>query len=65
MGPFVTGAIYTWTGDYRKAFWFPVALMAVGVLILSTVDMDKGKDEARNFAAGKRARYETEYRTNY
>ncbi|KAF8978510.1 Autophagy protein 22 [Haplosporangium bisporale] len=65
MGPFVTGAIYTWTGDYRKAFWFPVALMAVGVLILSTVDMDKGKDEARNFAADKKARYEAEYQTKY
>ncbi|KAG0092115.1 Autophagy protein 22 [Podila epicladia] len=63
MGPFVTGAIYTWTGDYRKAFWFPVALMAVGVLILSTVNMDKGKDEARDFAADKKARYEAKNRT--
>ncbi|KAF9322302.1 Autophagy protein 22 [Podila horticola] len=61
MGPFVTGAIYTWTGDYRKAFWFPAALMAVGVLILSTVNMDKGKDEARNFAAEKKARYESDH----
>ncbi|KAF9306950.1 Autophagy protein 22 [Mortierella antarctica] len=62
MGPFVTGAIYTWTGDYRKAFWFPVALMVVGVLILSTVDKDKGKDEAKNFTADKKARYKAQHR---
>ncbi|KAG0279239.1 hypothetical protein BGZ97_009608, partial [Linnemannia gamsii] len=27
LGPFVTGAIYTYAHDYRKAFWFPLGLI--------------------------------------
>ncbi|KAF9294639.1 Autophagy protein 22 [Linnemannia elongata] len=53
MGPFITGAIFSLTGDYRRAFWFPLALILVGVLMLSRVDMNKGKDQARNFAQAK------------
>ncbi|KAF9573139.1 Autophagy protein 22 [Mortierella alpina] len=54
VGPLVTGAIYTATNDYRKAFWFPLALIIVGVVILLKVDVDLGKDQARQFAADKR-----------
>ncbi|KAK3837124.1 MAG: autophagy-related protein 22-like protein [Linnemannia elongata] len=53
MGPFITGAIFSLTGDYRRAFWFPLTLIFVGVLMLSRVDMNKGKDQARNFAQAK------------
>lgn len=56
MGPFVTGAIFTVTGDYRVAFWFPLALIVLGVLLLFRVDMKQGKDQARAFAAAKRER---------
>lgn len=46
IGPFVTGAIQSVTGDFRIGFWFPLALMAAGGAVLLMVDMDKGKDEA-------------------
>ncbi|OAQ33693.1 hypothetical protein K457DRAFT_122162 [Linnemannia elongata AG-77] len=59
MGPFITGAIFSLTGDYRRAFWFPLALILVGVLMLSRVDMNKGKDQARNFAQAKEHRLAT------
>ncbi|KAF9322297.1 Autophagy protein 22 [Podila horticola] len=49
IGPFVTGAIQSVTGDFRIGFWFPLALMAAGGAVLLTVDMDKGKDEAIRF----------------
>ncbi|KAG0369833.1 Autophagy protein 22 [Gamsiella multidivaricata] len=54
LGPLVTGAIFTATGDYRKAFWFPLGLIALGVAILLTVDVDLGKDQAQQFARDKR-----------
>ncbi|KAF9364959.1 Autophagy protein 22 [Mortierella sp. NVP85] len=53
-GPLVTGAIFTATKDYRNAFWFPLALIVVGVIILLRVDMDVGKDQARQFAEDKK-----------
>ncbi|KFH66836.1 hypothetical protein MVEG_07361 [Podila verticillata NRRL 6337] len=46
IGPFVTGAIQSVTGDFRIGFWFPLALMAAGGAVLLMVDMEKGKDEA-------------------
>ncbi|KAF9356710.1 Autophagy protein 22 [Mortierella sp. AD094] len=54
LGPFVTGLIYTATHDYRKAFWFPLGLIVLGVVILLSVDVDLGKDQARQFAKDKR-----------
>lgn len=53
----VTGAIYTATHEYRKAFWFPLGLILLGVLVLLNVDVNKGKDEARKFARDKREKY--------
>jgi UMF1 family MFS transporter len=53
-GPLATGAIFTATNDYRSAFWFPLALIVIGVIILLRVDMDAGRDQARQFAEGKR-----------
>ncbi|KAG0087591.1 Autophagy protein 22 [Podila epicladia] len=49
IGPFVTGAIQSATGEFRIGFWFPLALMAAGGAVLLMVDMDKGKDEAIRF----------------
>ncbi|KAF9399673.1 Autophagy protein 22, partial [Podila epigama] len=49
IGPFVTGAIQSITGEFRIGFWFPLALFVAGGLMLLTVDMDKGKDEAIKF----------------
>ncbi|KAF9429966.1 Autophagy protein 22 [Podila epigama] len=65
VGPFVTGWIYTMTGDYRHAFWFPMALVILGVLILCSVNMDKGKDEARRFADEKETRRRTGHEIVY
>ncbi|KAF9110228.1 Autophagy protein 22 [Mortierella sp. AM989] len=65
LGPLVTGLIYTATHDYRKAFWFPLGLIALGVLILLSVDVDLGKDQARQFARDKReARHQLEKFSN-
>ncbi|KAI1319458.1 Autophagy protein 22 [Mortierella claussenii] len=46
IGPFITGAIQSITGEFRTGFWFPLALFAAGAVLLLTVNMDKGKDEA-------------------
>lgn len=56
LGPFMTGAIYTYTHDYRKAFWFPLGLIVLGVIMLLRVDVDLGKDQAREFAREKKER---------
>ncbi|KAG0343534.1 hypothetical protein BG004_005227 [Podila humilis] len=49
IGPFVTGAIQSLTGEFRIGFWFPLALFAFGGAILLTVDMEKGKNEAAKY----------------
>ncbi|KAF8921725.1 Autophagy protein 22, partial [Dissophora ornata] len=54
MGPFITGAIFTATGSYRASFWFPLGLIVAGALLLTRVDMDKGKEQAKQFATEKR-----------
>ncbi|KAG0232164.1 Autophagy protein 22 [Actinomortierella wolfii] len=54
IGPLVTGAISSSAGgQYIKGFWFPLSLFIVGAILLSMVDMRKGKDEAERFAAEK------------
>ncbi|KAF9931848.1 Autophagy protein 22 [Linnemannia zychae] len=50
VGPFVTGAIFTVTDDYRRTYWFPLALVVAGMAILLTIDMDRGKDQAQKYA---------------
>ncbi|KAG0258422.1 Autophagy protein 22 [Mortierella polycephala] len=54
LGPLVTGAIYTVTNDYRRAFWFPLGLIVLGMWILLNVDVNLGKDQAREFVKDKR-----------
>ncbi|KAG0210585.1 Autophagy protein 22 [Mortierella sp. GBA30] len=54
LGPLVTGAIFTATNDYRKAFWFPLGMIVLGALILFKVDVSLGKDQARQFVKDKR-----------
>ncbi|KAF9906569.1 Autophagy protein 22, partial [Lobosporangium transversale] len=49
IGPFVTGAIESATGEFRTGFWFPLALFAVGAALLLSLDVDKGKDEAISY----------------
>ncbi|KAF9114907.1 Autophagy protein 22 [Mortierella sp. AM989] len=56
IGPFVTGAIQSITGEFRTGFWFPLALFAVGAVLLVTVDMNKGKDEAIVYAKSQEAK---------
>ncbi|KAF9998871.1 Autophagy protein 22 [Modicella reniformis] len=57
IGPFVTGAIESVTGEFRAGFWFPLALFAAGGVLLLTVDMNKGKDEAIMYKNNRRARH--------
>ncbi|KAG0041584.1 Autophagy protein 22 [Gryganskiella cystojenkinii] len=57
LGPIVVGAIYTATQEYRKAFWFPLGMICLGVFVLLQVDVAKGKEQARAFAREKREKY--------
>ncbi|KAF9275397.1 Autophagy protein 22, partial [Mortierella alpina] len=57
IGPFVTGAIQSVTGEFRAGFWFPLALFIVGGAILMTVDMNKGKDEAIRYKRNQHAKH--------
>lgn len=56
IGPFATGAIQALTGEFRPGFWFPLALLVVGGVLLFTVDMNKGKDEAARYTADQEAK---------
>ncbi|KAF9575607.1 Autophagy protein 22 [Mortierella alpina] len=56
IGPFVTGAIQSATGEFRAGFWFPLALFAVGGALLMTVDVNRGKDEAILYKRHQRAK---------
>ncbi|KAF9941505.1 hypothetical protein BGZ67_004785 [Mortierella alpina] len=56
IGPFVTGAIQSATGEFRAGFWFPLALFVVGGLLMMTVDVNKGKDEAIRYKRDQRAK---------
>ncbi|KAF8981395.1 Autophagy protein 22 [Entomortierella lignicola] len=56
IGPFVTGAIQSFTGEFRTGFWFPLALFAFGALLLITVNMNKGKDEAIAYAKSQKVK---------
>ncbi|KAG0271144.1 Autophagy protein 22 [Linnemannia exigua] len=55
VGPFISGAIFSVTGDYRRAFWFPLVLTVLGTAILGMINMDRGKDQAQQFAREKDA----------
>ena len=57
IGPFVTGAIQSVTGEFRAGFWFPLALFIVGGALLMTVDVNKGKDEAIRYKRDRDARH--------
>ncbi|KAG0264841.1 Autophagy protein 22 [Mortierella polycephala] len=57
IGPFITGAIQSVTGDFRTGFWFPLALFAAGGALLLTVDINKGKDEAIRYKMNQQARH--------
>ncbi|KAG0306206.1 Autophagy protein 22 [Dissophora globulifera] len=58
IGPFVTGGIQSITGEFRAGFWFPLALFAAGGLLLWSVDMSKGKDEAIAYKQDKAAKHQ-------
>ncbi|KAF9195862.1 hypothetical protein BGZ50_003123 [Haplosporangium sp. Z 11] len=53
LGPLVTGVIYSATNNYRRAFWFPLGLIVLGVWVLLRVDVNLGKDQAREFVKDK------------
>ncbi|KAF9962152.1 Autophagy protein 22 [Mortierella alpina] len=57
IGPFVTGAIQSVTGEFRAGFWFPLALFITGGALLMTVDVNKGKDEAIRYKRDQHARH--------
>jgi hypothetical protein len=45
------------TGEFRSGFWFPIALFAAGGMLLLTVNVNKGKDEAIAYKNGQRSRH--------
>ncbi|KAF9164980.1 Autophagy protein 22 [Actinomortierella ambigua] len=54
IGPLVTAGTYNATHQYRIAFWFPALLIIAGMLILWTIDIPRGKEEAQAFADEKK-----------
>ncbi|KAJ1991718.1 Autophagy protein 22 [Dimargaris cristalligena] len=50
IGPLVSGAISDLTGELRYAFYFLLAMLAIPVVILYFVDVEKGKKEAIAFS---------------
>ncbi|KAG0230063.1 Autophagy protein 22 [Actinomortierella wolfii] len=61
IGPFVTAWIYQVAHQYRIAFWFPAGLIALGMLIIWSIDIPKGKIEARTYAAEKQKKLDIDF----
>ncbi|CAG8723143.1 22029_t:CDS:2, partial [Gigaspora rosea] len=49
IGPLVSGAITNYTHNIRLCYWFLFALIASPILILTTLDIEKGKSDAKIF----------------
>ena len=58
LGPWVYGALVLWTGESRQAIFSLVLFFAVGGILLSRVDMDQGRIEARQEAARRNGKAE-------
>ncbi|CAG8810817.1 14086_t:CDS:10, partial [Gigaspora margarita] len=49
IGPLVSGAITNYTHHIRFCYWFLFALIASPIFILATLDIEKGKSDAKMF----------------
>jgi MFS-type transporter involved in bile tolerance (Atg22 family) len=54
----VVGAVGDITGNKRHSFWFLLLMMAVPILIFGSIDVKKGKQDARDFAVHEHLRRE-------
>jgi UMF1 family MFS transporter len=50
IGPLVVGVIADRTHDLRHGFWFIGVLLLAAILVVWTIDVKKGKEEADNYA---------------
>ncbi|KAF0552749.1 MFS general substrate transporter [Gigaspora margarita] len=49
IGPLISGAITNYTHHIRFCYWFLFALIASPIFILATLDIEKGKSDAKMF----------------
>ncbi|PKK60127.1 MFS general substrate transporter [Rhizophagus irregularis] len=49
IGPLVTGLIGDLTHDLRYGFWFLLVMMIIPLIVIFTVNVEKGKEEAERF----------------
>ncbi|CAG8550061.1 25052_t:CDS:10 [Cetraspora pellucida] len=49
IGPLVSGAITDFTHEIRLCFWFLLAIIALPIFIIATLDIEKGKSDAKAF----------------
>ncbi|GBB98950.1 hypothetical protein RclHR1_03370017 [Rhizophagus clarus] len=49
IGPLITGLIGDLTHDLRYGFWFLLVMMIIPLIIISTVNVEKGKEEAEQY----------------
>ncbi|KAG5651552.1 hypothetical protein H0H81_008262 [Sphagnurus paluster] len=49
IGPLIVGLIADTTGNIRYAFFFLVAMIWMAVPVLMSVDVDKGRKDARDY----------------
>ncbi|KAI0697197.1 autophagy-type protein 22 [Cerioporus squamosus] len=53
VGPLIVGLIADTTGNIRYAFFFLVVMIWSAVPILMAVDVERGRDDARHYTAGR------------
>ncbi|KAI0821797.1 MFS general substrate transporter [Trametes gibbosa] len=54
VGPLVVGVIADTTGNIRYAFFFLVLMIWAAVPVLMSVDVERGRDDARRYTASRR-----------
>ena len=56
LGPLIVGLIADTTGNIRYAFFFLVIMIWMAVPLLSIVDVEKGRKDARDYRSHHRIR---------
>ncbi|CAG8434879.1 6794_t:CDS:10 [Scutellospora calospora] len=65
IGPLVSGAITNYTHNIRFCYWFLFALIALPTFIIATIDVEKGKNEAKEFVRKENEMENTDNNDNH
>ena len=47
LGPWIFGLMIAWTGDEQNAVLSLIAFFVIGAVVLATVDVERGREQAR------------------